>query len=624
MAYKEGDIVQNAAGEQLVLQNNQWVPVQQAPEGFAQPQEASIADQLQRQLGLTARAGVEGLTALPSMLAEIPRQALNLIPGVDFPPQQQAVSQLLSDIGLPQPETGIERIAGGGAQALASGGGMLKAAQMAPAAVSQLLTAAPGAQALSAGAGGMAGPAAGEMGFGPTGQMVAGMGASMLAPSVATGLQRAVTPSRVSPAQKLVEKALGRDIFPEDELLARAQALGKEGLIADIGGPNIRQLAQTITSVPGKAKAVAESTLRDRSLRSVRRLISDARKFAGADKDAFQTTKKIITERRELSRPLYEEANQQIVPMTDDLSGLLARPAMKQALNKGLSKARNDPDWPAGVVIPKSIDEDVPLAVLDYTKRALDDKIGAAIRAGNRDDARIFTGLKNQLTGMLDDQFPVYKQAREVFSDQSAMLKAMETGKTILKTDADEMLEFVADMPASEKEMFTLGAMKSITDRLKGTVEGANAARKIATDLVKERIRPAFPDDESFAQFVTGLERENVFMQTKGILGGSPTQQRLMSAGQFAGEVADIAAAPVSGTLNKVRAFLSREKGIPEKVRDEVAEILFSEAVANPKTFSAKIVRKLSQHKVPKSKLDALLENINTGTIATVATQNGQ
>lgn len=204
--YQEGEVQTTSQGT-FRVENGQWVPVQQPQQAVASglptsPEEVmrqlmpGPPQQIQRQQGLTARAGIEGLTALPSMLAEIPRQALSLIPGVDFPPQQQALSQLLTQAGLPQPETPIERIAGMGAQALTGAGGLIGAgktlAQSLPQ-ISQTLTAAPAIQALSAGAGGLAAQTAAEHDIGPAGQAAAAIGAGLVAPAAGLGVAKAFT-----------------------------------------------------------------------------------------------------------------------------------------------------------------------------------------------------------------------------------------------------------------------------------------------------------------------------------------------------------------------------------------------------------------------------------------------
>jgi len=80
-----------------------------------------------RQLGLTGRAAVTGLTAIPGMLADVPFRLANLGKSIydasadaqtsrlPLPSEQQ--QRLLTRLGLPEPETGAERFG----QAIASG-----------------------------------------------------------------------------------------------------------------------------------------------------------------------------------------------------------------------------------------------------------------------------------------------------------------------------------------------------------------------------------------------------------------------------------------------------------------------------------------------------------------------
>lgn len=74
----------------------------------------SIADDLKRQAGLTARyaaSGVAGLgAAFANPLAYTANQALDAL-GSDyrFPDQYDALQQAMTDIGLPEPETGLEK-----------------------------------------------------------------------------------------------------------------------------------------------------------------------------------------------------------------------------------------------------------------------------------------------------------------------------------------------------------------------------------------------------------------------------------------------------------------------------------------------------------------------------------
>lgn len=85
----------------------------------AQPQR-SMAQEAGRQLGLTARAGITGATAIPAMMADPLAAGLNQLMGrkvMDLP--SQGIQNLMTSAGLPTPETGLERAVQAGTAAMA-------------------------------------------------------------------------------------------------------------------------------------------------------------------------------------------------------------------------------------------------------------------------------------------------------------------------------------------------------------------------------------------------------------------------------------------------------------------------------------------------------------------------
>jgi hypothetical protein len=84
-----------------------------------QQQQPSMTQQIGRQLGLTGRAAIEGIAALPNMVAD----PFARLAGIT--PPSQALSQTLTRAGFPEPQTGIERATQAGAQAVAGAGGQI-------------------------------------------------------------------------------------------------------------------------------------------------------------------------------------------------------------------------------------------------------------------------------------------------------------------------------------------------------------------------------------------------------------------------------------------------------------------------------------------------------------------
>jgi len=98
------------------------------------PKEQGLGDLLRRQLGLATRAVVTGASAPANMVTDFLSGAANVAANIvgsekRAPYLSQEQSKGLTQLGVPQPETGAERAAQVGMQALTSAGGM---AAMAP------------------------------------------------------------------------------------------------------------------------------------------------------------------------------------------------------------------------------------------------------------------------------------------------------------------------------------------------------------------------------------------------------------------------------------------------------------------------------------------------------------
>ena len=85
----------------------------------APPPDRTIPQELSRQAGLTARAGVTGLTSIPMMAGDALNALINSIAGTNLPPATQSLQSLMTNLGVPTPETKTERISGDVASAMA-------------------------------------------------------------------------------------------------------------------------------------------------------------------------------------------------------------------------------------------------------------------------------------------------------------------------------------------------------------------------------------------------------------------------------------------------------------------------------------------------------------------------
>lgn len=158
----------------------------------AAPENRSALGEVGRQLGLTGRAAVTGLTSLPTMVGDATNSLINMgiggvnrLAGTNIPElamPSAVVQQGMNAVGVPQPQNAAERVVQDVAGALAGTGGQVRLGQAlaqsaAPVAagVGRALATAPGGQLLgAAGSAGAAGTAR-ENGAGVLGQTAAGL-----------------------------------------------------------------------------------------------------------------------------------------------------------------------------------------------------------------------------------------------------------------------------------------------------------------------------------------------------------------------------------------------------------------------------------------------------------------
>ena len=82
-----------------------------------QPEESSMLGEIGRQVGLTARGAITGLTALPGMVADAPVTIANQF-GANLPLPSEAQQQLMTRAGLPEPQNQMERAVQAGVGAM--------------------------------------------------------------------------------------------------------------------------------------------------------------------------------------------------------------------------------------------------------------------------------------------------------------------------------------------------------------------------------------------------------------------------------------------------------------------------------------------------------------------------
>jgi len=267
--------------------------------------ETGSASDLLRQLGLTARAGITGVASLPLLAAE-PIAAMTGMPN-----QAQTLQKLLTQLGLPEPRTGQERVVQDITSAGSAVAGPAAIAKRTAPAIQKFLTENIGTQAASATGGALASGAARESDASPMVQMIGSLGGAM-----AGGGSTALGPTAVKATKEVVRPftQAGREAITGNVL--RSLATDAEQAI--------ESGAKYVPAIPGYRPTTAQAT-RDIGLISAEtpiRALDVTGKFGTQIGEANQarmaildrlakdkaTVDQAIQKRTDVTQPLREQA----------------------------------------------------------------------------------------------------------------------------------------------------------------------------------------------------------------------------------------------------------------------------------------------------------------------------
>ena len=415
---------------------------------------------------------------------------------------------------------------------------------------------------------------------------VSGLGA------VAGGVRRAVSkPAAQDFARLKVAEALARDAaeggipaVAVDDAINAMGRLGSEGRVADVAGESTRALLDTMATLPGRTKNLAEAAIRDRQTYRAGRIL-------GAADDALQTGGRGFVDELEAlaqaksreSAPLYAQVRDVPVPLDKDVKGLLARvPRNAWRDTAMIVKAETGQDLNIGELLKA---ESVPLSMLDSLKRGLFASGQGLKVAGKRDVARPIDDVRTALIGKLDEISPkdaagksIYQSARETYGGFANLEELVNAGRKAMTDDTLNIRAVTSGLDESQRQAFRIGALQALRQKV-GTEGGQTSLLKFWKEpATEERLRAIFSDDKQFTKFVRALEKESTLKRLEGVGRGSQTASRL--AGMADSEVSPVAGQVARGNFREAAAnALANMVGrvrTPEATRDEIGRILLS------------------------------------------------
>lgn len=380
--------------------------------------------------------------------------------------------------------------------------------------------------------------------------------------------------------------------------------LGERGMILDLPGGNVRQLADTLTILPGqtKNKVVAEQLARratsaDRLINSAdeaiaslnaagRRAVREGRvpptPAVNPSIEAFKAS------RRAAAAPLYRQLEAMEVtvdaPTAAALKAMRELGALKSAKRMATADRRVftlDGDIPVGAR--------VSAADLDLAKRGLDQLIhkqtdqvtGAVSPEGTR-----LLGLLDDFKNYFDDLTidpatgqSVSKAARSAWAGDTALIQATELGRRALDADkGGKIASEIAKLGDSEVQAFRIGVLDAIKQKAGSKTGRTQLLSFWENPNVSDKLKAAFGGN--FKQFASALMREERLKGIQKIGQGSQSVTRLGAVddlGQAIEDVASVASTVKTGSpLGFMGALktLYQKTAMPEPVRDELGRIM--------------------------------------------------
>lgn len=428
------------------------------------------------------------------------------------------------------------------------------------------------AAGVGAAAGSAAGFGQGEGGLGPRLQNavipgVAGAALGGTLPYVMAGAGKVLlplVPSRLRPltgvADKKIAQALERDKLTPAQAQTQLDTLGPDATLADVGGRGVGRLSRGTAGASPTAEEMAASVFHGRQAGQGERVAGEAARTISPNRDFYGTINDLTEAQAKRAGPLYDKAyaaNQSID--SREIDRILMTPAGRKALGHAATKMQNDmtlmgkpdPDLTAqaaeaarlGLMEPHGsgvgVAKGLKLRTLDYVKRALDDQVSAAYRAGEKDDARILVGLRNNFRNALDKadvtgiagpnslkvDGGLYAQARAAWSGPQQSMDALGLGRGILGKDSEITAKEIAKLSPGDRDFFRAGVVRALKDLVDNSPDGADAVKRIwGKPILREKLQAAFPSAKAFMAFKQAMDREATFYRTRAnVLQGSRT-----------------------------------------------------------------------------------------------------
>lgn len=258
---------------------------------------------------------------------------------------------------------------------------------------------------------------------------------------------------------------------------------------------------------------------------------------------AYQTEQQIMRDQAAQGRTLYQNAfNSQDAFDLGDATTAMALVA--QQYPRGTTRAQ----------IEKAIrlftGDNMPannLQRFDNAKKALDDIISKAQRAGENNLVRELTGFKQSLLDAVhvNGRNQAYQNARNAWGSAAENREAIDLGRAALRDGSEISVDQYNALTRGQQQLFRIGFLDSLRNALRTRRPGNDVTQLFEQQRVRELMSQIVPRSRGNGgvfsnrpeRFGDVIRREQRMVQTnREVLGGSQTQQRGQDDMAFAGD----------------------------------------------------------------------------------------
>lgn len=389
----------------------------------------------------------------------------------------------------------------------------------------------------------------------------------------AVGLATGQTIDAANRAKAKLLEAMYRDVMSPDDLAKLIAKSTKPVGIVDVGGENVKSLADVVQKYPGTSRQTARVALEERGAGQAERIKSDISRYLGEFQDPYVYTQQIAQRQKEVSAPLYESAYSFGEVTNPKVLKFLELPQFKSAAKEAENLLAAE---------GRAVDMTRPtVEVLDNVKRGLDaliEKETDAVTGKKTQLGKIYVQKKNEFLSALDTAVPDYGKARKAFAGDAEIIDATRSGQDFFKQSAAEAKRTFASLTPSEQEAYRIGAIDSVKTKIATAKDTADVRKRIfGSTEERDRMRSLFPDNASFNAFEKDMTTEATMRATQEkILRGSQTAERQLAAQGLEAEPGFLSQlieqGPMRGTLGYLKA---QGQGVAGQTAEELGPMLF-------------------------------------------------